>query len=61
MAGAGLFLCVFGAKNNINIPLMFTAETVDEKHRQIFMMVLQTMYAVGGLANVLWYYLLNDF
>ena len=61
MAGAGLFLCVFGGKNNINLVMMFMAETIAEKQRQFYMMTSQTMYAVGGLANVLWFYMLEDF
>lgn len=58
MAGAGLFCCVFGAKNNSNLTLMFVSEIFNDKLRQISMMVLQTMYCVGGLGNVLLYYLL---
>ena len=61
MAGVGLFLCVFGGKNNFNLVMMFTAETVGERFRQVFMMVILTMYSLGGLANVLWYYFLPNF
>ena len=58
MAGAGMFLCVFGGKNNFNVCLVYTAETVGKEKRQIFTVIIQTFYCVGGLANVAWYYAL---
>ena len=61
MAGAGLFLCIFGAKNICYLTLMFTVEIVHESQRAFLMIVVSVFFSFSGLTNVLWFYFLQSF
>ena len=61
MAGAGLFLGIFGAKNMCYLTLMYTVEIVHESRRAFLMIVVSVFFGISGLTNVLWFYLLESF
>ena len=61
MAGAGLFLGIFGAKNKCYLTLMFTVEIVHEGQRAFLMIVVSVFFSISGLTNVLCFFLLESF
>lgn len=61
MGGAGMFCCILGLNINLHACFPFITETVSKHYRSTFSMLLSVFDTLGGLANVLWFYLLRDY
>lgn len=61
VGGLGMFWCIFGLNINVNICYPFITETVSQRYRPMFSMLIAVFYALGSLGNVLWFYLLRNF
>lgn len=61
MGGAGMFCCILGLNINLHACFPFITETVSQNYRSTYSMLLSVFDTFGGLANVLWFYLLRDF
>lgn len=59
--GAGMFCSVFGSNISLNLIYTIPTETVSPRHRSNFSIMIMVTYALGGLLNVLWFYLFRDF
>ena len=60
-SGFGLFFCLFGLTIANGISFVFITETVGEEKRQSYKIVLASFYSLGGLLNVLWFYIAPNF
>jgi MFS family permease len=60
-AGYGMFFCLFGLTITYGVSFTFVTETVGEEKRQSYKVILSSIYSLGGVLNVLWFYLLPNF
>ena len=61
VAGAGMFCCMLGLNMSMHTTFPFLAETVSQAYRGRLLMLLCVFDTLGGLANVLWFYLLRRY
>lgn len=61
IGGVGMFCAVLGSNTSTNLVYTVITETVSSRYRANFSMIAMTSFAIGGLGNVLWFYLLRDF
>lgn len=57
----GMFLALAGMIMSLNLTYVFVTELVEEKNRQKYKVILTALFSLGGLTNVLWFYLLPNF
>lgn len=57
----GMFLTLGGCIIAYNLTFIFMTELVEEKKRQTYKVVISSIFSVGALLNVLWFYILPNF
>jgi MFS family permease len=60
MGSLGMLICCFGCEWIYTTSLLFISETVDEKHKDHFLVVSQMFYGIGHLGNAGFYFWLKD-
>ena len=60
LAGIGLFLSGFGANTAVNVCFYFITETVADRERQKHSVLIQALYSLAPVLNVLIFYLIRD-
>ena len=60
LAGIGLFLSGFGTNTAVNVCFYFITETVADRERQKHSVLIQALYSLAPVLNVLVFYLIRD-
>ena len=50
-----------GINTSFNLSYIYITEYVDENRRQYYKVVLASMFSIGALLDVLWFYLIPNF
>jgi hypothetical protein len=58
--GLGLFITMAGVQNCFFLSFAIITEEISESHRSTFTVLIQMMFGLGMLMNVLWAYCLQD-
>ena len=56
----GLFLSGFGSDASCNITFLFFCETLNNKKRQRYSIIVQIFFTLGALVGTSFFYLIND-
>ena len=56
-----MILFTLGINQSFNLSYVYLTEYVDESRRQYYKVVLASMFSIGALVNVLWFYLIPNF
>ena len=57
----GMLLFTTGPIVSFNLTYIFITEMVEEKKRQVYKVVVASIFSVGALTNVLWFYLVPNY
>ena len=56
-----MVLFTLGINQSFNLSYIYLTEYVDETRRQYYKVVLASMFSIGALVDVLWFYLIPNF
>ena len=57
----GMFLLSTGISISYNLTYIFITELVEERKRQKYKIVIASIFSIGGLCDVLWFFLIPNF